>query len=113
MTASTSSLLRKTQFTYKTFRCIELLKYSRCCQLSNFCCVFTGLEKRVMGSREHMHQFCFLCTQHGGRVILHSNVSVGYGEMEEPHAVATSFIRATKRETRARTYGENVTFSTL
>lgn len=59
MTVSTSSHLKKTQFTYKTFRRIELLKYSRCCQLNNFCCVFTGLEKRVMGSREHMHQFWF------------------------------------------------------
>lgn len=49
--------------------------------------------------------FC-LCTQHEGRLISHSNISVGNEEMAEMHAEATPFIQAMERETLAPLTGK-------
>lgn len=46
------------------------------------------------------------CTQHGERLISHSNISVGNGKMAEMHAEATPFIRAMERETLALLTGK-------
>lgn len=48
-----------------------------------------------------------LCTQHGRRLISHSNISVGNGKMAEMHAEATPFfLRATERQTLAPLTGK-------
>lgn len=44
---ATSFLLKITQFTYKTFKCNELLKWSRCCKLSTFA-LFLLLRKNLL-----------------------------------------------------------------
>lgn len=111
-----SVLLKITQFTYKTFKWNKLLTWSRCCKLNTF-----TLPLFVRKNLPFFLSMCTptpirsfsLCTQHGGRLISHSNISVGNGKMAEMHAEATPFIRATEKRNIGTGDRENVTFSAL
>lgn len=104
---TTSFLLKITMFTYKTFKWNELLKWSRC-KLNTFA-LFLFVRKKLLfflsmfGPTPILFS---LCTQHGGRLISHSNISTGNGKMAEMHAEATPFIRAAERETLAPLTGK-------
>lgn len=81
-----------------------------------FCSVSTGEDKLPV-----LHRYVCACTdslfspctQHGGRLISRSNISVGNGKMAEMHAEATPFFFSSvpDRENTGTVDRENVTFS--
>lgn len=106
---ATSFLLQITQFTYKTFKCNELLKWSRCCKFNTFALFpLVGENLLFFWSMYAPAPILFSLCVHSmeGRLISHSNISVGNGKMAEMHAEATPFIRASERETLAQLTGK-------
>lgn len=105
-----SFLLQITQFTYKTFKSNELLRWSSCCKLNTFA-LFPLVRKKTCYSSlvwtrpaPILFSLCVLSME--GRLISHSNISVGNGKMAEMHAEATPFIRASERQTLAQLTGK-------
>ncbi len=74
-----------------------------------FCSVSIGEEK--LATWAGTNSLFSLCTQHGRRLISHSNISVGNGKMAEMHAEATPFSAVRGKTNIGTVDRENVTFS--
>lgn len=84
--------LKLTQFTYETFKCNELLRWSSSCKCNTFA-PFPSVKEKLAILHRYVcagtNSLFSLCTQHGSCLILHSNISVGNVKMAEMHAEAT------------------------
>lgn len=85
-------------------------------QMGYFCSVSIGEEKLAILPKyicAGTNSLFSVCTQHGRRLISHSNISVGNEKMAEMHAEATPFSPGYRKRNIGTVDRENVTFSAL